>query len=424
MEIVEMAKQIEGKGGRLYLVGGAVRDKYMNIEPHDTDYCVTGLNCDEFEELFPKAYKRGKFFCVYDIEGIEFALARRDIKTGEKHTDFEVQTDKNITIEEDLQRRDVTINSIAIDVLTGKVIDPFGGIKDIENRVIRATSNAFADDALRVYRVAVLATKYGFDIEENTLNLMRELKPTLNYISGERVLEELKKALRCDKPSIFFDVLRKVDCLDVHFKEIYDLIGVIQPVQYHPEGDAYNHTMEVVDRAAQMTKETKIRFAALTHDLGKAKTRKENWPHHYGHEKYGVHCIASLCNRLHVSNQWRKAAIVACSEHMIGGMYDEIRTAKKVDLIDRVYRTSLGIEGLEIIVNSDKHPEKKIEFAEIGKYIMENINGKEMVNITDYNVLKEKVRAKRIRYLQTLENTDVEPLDSTKKEEKAEDLER
>ncbi len=399
MDIIEMANLIAGNGGRLYLVGGAVRDKYLGVEPADTDYCVTGLSSKEFEDIFPKAFKRGKFFPVYDIDNVEFALARKDIKTGEKHTDFDILTNKDITIEEDLKRRDITINSMAIDVLSQELIDPFNGIQDIKDRIVRATSDAFADDALRVYRVAVLVAKYDLEIEDNTLKMMSNLKNTLQYISGERVLEELRKALRCNTPSKFFQVLKNIDCLDVHFKEIHDLIGVEQPIEYHPEGDAFNHTMEVVDRTAQMTKETKIRFAALVHDLGKARTPKKKWPHHYNHEMLGVTCINNLCNRLKISNDWRKAAITACSEHMRGGQFNKMKAGTKVDFIERVSKSMLGLQGMEIIVNADKHPDIKIEFAKLGNYVMTNINGKEMTNITDYNVLKEKVRAKRIRYI-------------------------
>lgn len=399
MEIMEIAKTIKENGGNLYLVGGAVRDKYLGIEPKDKDYCVTGLTDKEFEKIFPKAIKTGKSFPVYHINDSEFAIARKEMKTGDKHTDFNVCTDKTITIQDDLQRRDVTINSMAIDVITEELIDPFGGMKDLENKVIRATGKAFMQDALRVYRVAVLAARYNFKIDDNTIDMMKELKSTLKYLSGERVLEELKKALKCEKPSIFFQTLKEINCLNIHFKEIYDLIGVEQPIQYHPEGDAFNHTMEVVDRVALETDDIKIRFVALLHDLGKARTPKKKWPHHYNHEQLGVDCINRFCNKLAVSNDWRKSAITGSKEHMLGGKFKELKAGTKVDFIQRVHKSSLGLEALEIIVNADKHPQEKIEFAQLGKEIMENINGKEMTNITDYNILKDKVRQKRIRYL-------------------------
>ncbi len=184
---------------------------------------------------------------------MEFALARRETKTGIGHKEFEVDT-KDVTIEEDLARRDITINAIAKNVLTGEIIDPFNGRKDIKKGIIKATTNAFKEDPLRVYRVARIATKTKFKVEENTLKLMEELKPELNTLSKERVFVEFEKALKEDKPSIFFEVLKQAKVLDVHFKEIFDLIGALQPVEYHPEGDSYNHTMIVLDKAARVNK--------------------------------------------------------------------------------------------------------------------------------------------------------------------------
>ena len=173
-EIVEIATKIENAGGRLYLVGGAVRDEMMGRKVEDKDYCVTGLSQETFEKLFPKAILRGKDFAVYDINGQEFALARTERKVGEGHKNFEIQTDTNITIEKDLARRDITINSIAKDVLTEEIIDPFGGVVDIKNKIIKMTTEAFAEDPLRVYRVARFAATLEFEVEENTIKEMKK----------------------------------------------------------------------------------------------------------------------------------------------------------------------------------------------------------------------------------------------------------
>jgi len=271
-EIVEIATKIENAGGRLYLVGGAVRDEMMGRKVEDKDYCVTGLSQETFEKLFPKAILRGKDFAVYDINGQEFALARTERKVGEGHKNFEIQTDTNITIEKDLARRDITINSIAKDVLTEEIIDPFGGKKDIQNKIIRATTNHFKEDPLRVYRVARIAAQTGFTVEENTLKQMEELKKELTTLSKERVFVEFRKALESPKPSLFFETLKQANVLEVHFPEIANLIGQTQPKQYHPEGDSYNHTMIVVDNAAKLTNNLAIRFSCLVHDLGKGAT--------------------------------------------------------------------------------------------------------------------------------------------------------
>lgn len=187
---------------------------------------------------------------------------------------------------------------------------------DLENKIIRATSNKFKEDPLRVYRVAKFATTLNFDIEPRTIKLMKEIKQELKTLSAERVFVEFKRALGAKKPSVFFNVLKEADVLDVHFKEIYDLIGAIQPVKYHPEGDSYNHTMLALDNSAKLTEDVIVRFSTLVHDLGKGTTPKEMYPHHYGHDKRGVEPLKNLCKRIKVPNEWRQAGLVAVEEHM------------------------------------------------------------------------------------------------------------
>ena len=298
MSIVEIAKLIKQNGGETYLVGGAVRDAILNKKISDEDYCVTGLTEEKFIEIFPQARTQGKSFNVFVLEGKEFALARKETKIGKGHKEFKIESDANITIEEDLERRDITINSIAQNVLTKEIIDPFNGQTDLENRIINITSSKFVEDPLRVYRVARIAAVLDFKVSKKTLNTMNKLKEELNTLSKERVFTEFKKALEASTPSIFFDVLKEADVLDVHFKEIYDLIGAIQPIKYHPEGDSYNHTMLALDNSAKITKDVKIRFCTLVHDLGKGRTPKEMYPHHYNHDQRGVEPLRELCKRL------------------------------------------------------------------------------------------------------------------------------
>ncbi len=316
MEIKEIANLIEKSGGRLYLVGGAVRDSLLNRPVYDKDYCVVGLEKNKFVELFPNAISRGKSFEVFDLEGCEFALARTEKKTGKGHKNFEITTNKNITIEEDLKRRDITINAIAKDVLTNEIIDPFNGVEDIKNKIIKAVGESFLEDPLRVYRVARFASQLDFEVEENTINLMNKLKNELNTLSKERVFVEFKKALSTNKPSRFFNVLKEAEVLDVHFKEIYDLIGSIQPLEHHPEGDSYNHTMITVDNSVKFTNNLLIRYSALVHDLGKGLTPKEMYPHHHGHAEKGVEPVRNLSNRIGVPTSWKKAGITSSKEHM------------------------------------------------------------------------------------------------------------
>ena len=406
MEILEIANKIKEKGGILYLVGGALRDELLGREVHDEDYCVVGLSKEEFEELFPNSFKRGKSFNVYDLENKEFALARKEKKIGLGHKEFEVENNKNITIEEDLARRDITINSIAKDVLTGEIIDPFLGREDLENRIIRATTDAFKEDPLRVYRVARFASMLEFDVDENTIDMMKNLKEELNTLSKERVFEEFKKALSSNKPSIFFNVLRKAQILDVHFKEIYDLIGQTQPEEYHPEGDSYNHTMIVVDKSAKLTNDLSIRFSSLVHDLGKGLTPKEMLPHHYGHDKNGVQLVENFSKRINIPNIWLKCGKTSAKEHMLGGIFDKMTAKKQVDFLTRVDKSKLGLDGMKIVVMCDRSRnenfDENIIFDIIGKEMLKKINGKyieEKYKIKDVQEVGKLLRKERIEWI-------------------------
>lgn len=383
----EIANKIKQAGGNLYLVGGAVRDELLGKTIHDEDYCVTGITAEQFQKLFPEAHIRGKAFAVFDIDGKEFAMARTESKQGTGHKEFEIKTDPKITIEEDLSRRDITINAIAKDVLTGEIVDPFNGREDLKNKIIRATTKHFKEDPLRVYRVARFSAQLGFDVENETINQMMKLKSELNSLSSERVFTELRKALATEKPSIFFEILRKANVLDVHFKEIQDLIGVEQPPKYHPEGDAYNHTMLVLDMASDLTKDyeeerkLEIRFSALVHDLGKGVTPKEQYPHHYGHEDAGVDLVGKFGNNIKAPNNWIKCGKTACKEHMRGGIFYKMKPSTKVDFIERVDKSLLGLDGLQIVVISDKISGGRptdvndINFEKIGKMCLNEING-------------------------------------------------
>lgn len=378
-KILEIAKKIKSNGGELYLVGGAVRDKILNREVHDEDYCVVGISAENFKKIFPEAIERGKSFCVFELDKKEFAIARKENKIGAGHKNFEIIADENVTIEEDLSRRDITINSIAQNVLTGEIIDKFNGKEDIENKIIRATTGKFDEDPLRVYRVARFASQLEFEVDKNTIKLMNKLKVELKTLSKERVFEELKKALQSNRPSIFFQVLKDAEVLDIHFKEIYNLIGSLQSEKYHPEGDSFNHTMMVLDKASKMTKKLEIRFAALVHDLGKGTTPKEMYPDHSGHDERGVELVKKLGDRIGVPKLWINCGKLSAKEHMNGGRFGNMTPTDKVGFIERIYKTQLGLEGLEIVVNADRargNIYTKVEFADIGKKCIKEINGK------------------------------------------------
>jgi len=391
-DIKSIANKIKESGGNLYLVGGAVRDALLGKTTHDEDYCVTGITAEKFQKIFPEAHIRGKAFAVFDIEGKEFAMARTESKQGIGHKEFEIKTDPQITIQQDLARRDITINAIAKDVLTQEIIDPFDGQKDLKNKIIKATTEHFREDPLRVYRVARFAAQLGFEVEKETIKQMNELKSELNSLSSERVFTELRKALNTQRPSIFFKVLRSADVLDVHFKEIKDLIGAEQPPKYHPEGDAYNHTMLVLDMSAELTehleenRKLEIRFSALVHDLGKGLTPKEEYPHHYGHENSGAELVSKFGNKIKAPNNWIKCGKTACREHMRGGIFYKMKPSTKVEFIERVDKSILGLDGLQIVVICDKtsggRPSSKddISFQYIGKKCLNEIDGEYIQN--------------------------------------------
>ncbi len=415
LDIKAIANKIKQEGGNLYLVGGAVRDNLLGKETHDEDYCVTGIKFEKFQQLFPKAHIRGKAFAVFDIEGKEFALARIESKTGTGHKEFEIKADPKITIVEDLARRDITINSMAKEVLTGKIIDPFNGQEDLKNKIIRATTEHFKEDPLRVYRVARFAAGLEFEVEPETIKQMNKLKDELDTLSKERIFTELSKALEAEKPSIFFQVLRKAGVLDIHFKEIKDLIGAEQPANYHPEGDAYNHTMLVLDMSADMTKtfehnkKLEIRFSALVHDLGKGLTPKEEYPHHYGHENTGVDLVSRFGNKINAPNNWIKCGKISCKEHMRGGIFYKMKPAKMVDFIERVDKTLLGLDGLQIVVISDKtsggRPTEKeyINFEALGTKCLSEINGeyiKKKYGLQPGIEFGNKLHEERIKWMQ------------------------
>lgn len=237
---------------------------------------------------------------------------------------------------------------------------------------------------------------------------MKELKKELNTLPAERVFYELRKSLATDKPSIFFEVLKQAEVLDVHFKEIYDLVGSEQPIKYHPEGDSYNHTMLAVDNSAKLTNDLLVRYSALVHDLGKGTTPKEIYPHHYGHEERGVELVRILSNRIKVPTIWKKAGITACKEHMRGGIFGKMTPEKQVSFIERVSKSPLGLEGLQVVVYCDRNrigtiddeEEKQCTFVNIGKKLLTQIDGKyikENYNIKEGIELGKKIHEERVK---------------------------
>ena len=354
MKEKDFASAVANAGGRAFIVGGFVRDEIMGVSSHDKDLMVTGLSNDQFTTLFPDAKTTGKDFPVFRMEvggeEMEIALARKERKTAVGHNGFTMLADGTVSVEEDLVRRDTTMNAIAKDVLSGEVIDPFGGIADIHAGVIRHVSDAFREDALRVLRVARQAAKFGFSVADETIGMCRSCKEELRTISAERVREEMMKALETERPSVFFRTLVACDCLSVVFSEIDALRGKTQPVEHHPEGDAFEHTMQVLDRASSLTTDVMVRFAALCHDIGKGVTPKEMLPKHHGHDAKGAEIVATFANGRFLAAH-KDAAKVASKFHMKAR--SAMGAKPMLAMIEELSRSKLGVDGLRVVVAAD-----------------------------------------------------------------------
>lgn len=339
---------------KVYRVGGAVRDRLLGIPCEDTDFVVVGATEEEFLQRFPTAQRVGSSFPVYVVGKSEYAFARRERKTAPGYRGFEVITDSTVTLEEDLKRRDLTINAMAEDIETGVIIDPYGGQADLASKTLRHVSDAFVEDPLRLYRVARFAAKFpDFTIAPETTVLMKSLVSELDTLSPERVWLECEGALTSQAPDRFFRVLSEAGALDVHFPEIKSLIGVTPgPEYYHEgEGDTFEHTLRVMGRVGS---NPLLRFAALCHDLGKGMTDPALLPHHYGHDEAGVACVDALCDRLKVPNSFRMAGELAARYHMAAAKLPVMRAGKAVMLLKKLRRfPGGGIAGYLTLLYAD-----------------------------------------------------------------------
>lgn len=304
----------------IYLVGGAVRDKLLGLEPKEHDWVVVGATPEELES---QGYKQvGKDFPVFlhPKTHEEYALARTERKTAPGYYGFDVHAAPDVTLEEDLLRRDLTINAIAQDD-DGQLTDPFNGQKDISNKLLRHVSPAFSEDPVRILRVARFAARFahfGFTVAPETNQLMRDMVDAgeADALVAERVWAETHKAL-CEKtPTRFFEVLRDCGALEKLFPEIECLYGVPQPEKHHPEIDTGVHTMMVLKQAARLSPEPIVRFAALVHDLGKGTTPKDQWPKHIAHEERGVPLVEAMCERLRAPKSYRELAVAVTRYHL------------------------------------------------------------------------------------------------------------
>lgn len=325
---------------KTYLVGGAVRDKLLGLPVADRDWVVVGASVDDMLGLGFKPV--GKDFPVFlhPQTREEHALARTERKTGRGYKGFAFDSAPTVTLEEDLLRRDLTINAMA-ESADGEIIDPYNGREDLNRRLLRHVSPAFTEDPLRVLRVARFAARFaplGFRVADQTMELMRSMAAggELRDLVAERVWQELALALAGADPATFVRVLREADALREILPEVDCLFGVPQPEKYHPEIDTGLHLLLSLQQAAALSQDPVVRYAVLVHDVGKGVTPKDNWPHHYQHETLGLPLQQDIARRLRVPREHAEIARLVCEHHTKMHRLRELRAATILDLLEAV----------------------------------------------------------------------------------------
>lgn len=399
---------------QIYLVGGAVRDRLLGIPSKDNDWVVIGSTPQKMKE---KNFKPiGKEFPIFlhPETKEEYALARMEKKTGAGHKNFSFMTSSTVTLEEDLARRDLTINAIA-ESSTGEMIDPFNGQEDISKGILRHVSPAFVEDPLRVLRVARFSARFNFWIAPETLVLMRAIVKSgeLTTLTPERVWNEFARALQEPYPTNFISALRDCNALSVLFPEIDRLFGIPQTAKYHPEIDTGVHTLMALEQAASLSMEPNVRFAVLLHDLGKGTTKKSMLPSHHGHEARGVQLVATLCQRYRVPNHYKDLAIQVAMYHLICHRVETLcaRTIlKKLESMDALRKPERFHQFL-ICCEADsrgrkgftENPYPQAEYfskmLDAIKNVVIDTNG---FHNLDVKIITEKIREKRLAAIKTV----------------------
>ena len=385
---------------KCYQVGGSVRDEIMGVQPHDYDYCVVGSTIKEMLKL---GYQRvGKDFPVFLKDGKEYALARTERKTGNKHTDFKFKFGKKVTIEEDLARRDFTCNAIAKDE-DGNIIDPFNGQADIKNKILRVVRpDTFIEDPLRVLRMCRFSAQLGFSAEIMTIHLCRQMVDDgmLEHLTPERIWKEIEKALQTNHFEYFVNNLSYTKALGAILPELDALKTVKEIKEHHPEENTFNHTALVLRYADQHNMISLVKFGCLLHDIGKVLTPKDILPHHYGHEEKGLEIVDKICDRLRVPNDYKEFAKKACKYHMSLRRIYEMSPGHIYDMIEDITRGFRYIIPLRLLFDVSeadlygrgKEPrEERVKQLEESKRIAFNMYDlMNKVDINDFPELIEK----------------------------------
>jgi tRNA nucleotidyltransferase (CCA-adding enzyme) len=343
----------------IYLVGGAVRDNLLDLPVRDKDWVVVGSNARLMKEQGYLQVGKGFPVFLHPETKQEYALARTERKVGVGYLGFEFDASEFVTLEQDLLRRDLTINAIA-ESSDGQIIDPYDGRQDIKDKVLRHVSPAFAEDPLRVLRVAKFAARFarlGFTVAPETQKLMNDIVQSgeIDTIVRERVWQEIEQAMGGPAPDVFIRVLRNCGALKLILPEVDRLFGVPQPVKYHPEVDTGLHILLCLQQATKLTDDPVVRYATLVHDVGKGVTDKAKWPSHYAHETLGLPLQADISKRLHVPNEFSKLAALVCEHHTKLHRIKELHPAKLLELIEALdgFRRPERVQKFLLVCEAD-----------------------------------------------------------------------
>ncbi len=386
----------------IYLVGGAVRDKLLGLSVIERDWVVIG---ETPESMMKQGFRPvGKDFPVFlhPQSHDEYALARTERKTAPGYKGFAVHASPEVSLEQDLIRRDLTINAIAM-TAQGQLIDPYGGQQDLEKRIFRHISPAFAEDPVRILRVARFAARYGhlgFTLAEETRELMQSMVVAgeVDYLVPERVWAELFKVLKEQTPSAFFYTLKDCTALEKIFPEINCLFGVPQPEKHHPEIDTGLHSMLCLEQAVLLSSSPEVRFAALVHDLGKGITPKELWPHHYGHEKNGLYVLEKLCARLRVPNAFKALAMHVMQYHTHCHKAFELRASTLTDALGVLgaFKANNTLHEFLLACEADAKGRTGFEYASYPQAEMIKLAAKAATSVDTSAILNSGLQGEKI----------------------------
>lgn len=404
---------------QVYLVGGAVRDQFLGRTVSERDYVVVGATP---EQMLAAGYMPvGSDFPVFlhPHSKEEYALARTERKSGVGYGGFTFYTSPDLSLEEDLIRRDLTINAMAL-AEDGSVIDPYGGQQDLQDRLLRHVSPAFIEDPLRVLRVARFAARYaplGFTVAPETLSLMQSLvnQGEINHLTPERIWKETQRALTEDRADVYFEVLRDCGALQVIMPEVNALFGVPQRPEYHPEVDTGIHTLMTLQRACEAQYSDRVRFATVMHDLGKALTPVDLLPRHADHEARGVEPIKNLCKRLKVPSQYQQLAELVCREHLLCHRVMELRPGtiwrllQRLDVLRRPERVEEFIQACECDARGrlglEKRPYEQADFMREAIQRVRNIRAVDLPSHIQGPDIGEALIEARIDAITVLKNS-------------------